>query len=66
MVEYTSWAEYWWDNTPAPFNPHYDPAARARYARVTESIERDGFYDTHSREECAAEWRKRYDADKGE
>lgn len=50
------------DVAPAPFNPLYDPKAKARYAEVTASMERDGFYDSHTREECAAEWRRRYDA----
>lgn len=50
-----------WRNPPAPFNPEYDPAAKGWYAQVTKSMEADGYYDTHTREECRVEWRARYD-----
>jgi hypothetical protein len=50
-------------NPPAPFNPLYDAGAKDRSARVTASMSADAFYDTHSREECKAEWARRYDAD---
>lgn len=53
-----------WQNPPAPFNPLFDPEAKGRYERVTKSMEDDDFYSSHTREECKAEWRKRYDADK--
>lgn len=53
-------------NPPPPFNPLFDPAAKARYAQVTASMEADGFYATHTRAECAAEWQRRYDALKQE
>lgn len=43
-------------------NPAFDPKAAGRYALVTASLEKDGYYDTHTRQECAEEWRKRYDA----
>lgn len=49
---------------PAPFNPQYDPTASRRYQQVTESMERDHYYDTHTREECRVEWRRRYDKEK--
>lgn len=52
---------FWWNNPPSPFNPAYDPKAKARYAKVTTSMESDGFYSNHTRQECAAEWRRRYD-----
>ncbi len=51
-------------NPPAPFNPLYDANAQDRYARVTKSMEDDNYYEGHSREECKAEWARRYDADK--
>ena len=51
---------YHWNHPPAPFNPHYDPGAKARYAEVTASMEADNFYADHSREECKNEWGKRY------
>lgn len=53
-----------WRNPPAPFNPDFDPEAKDRYARVTASMEADDYYATHTREECKAEWAKRYEADK--
>lgn len=53
--------DYWHRNKPAPFNPAFDPKADARRAKVTASMEADGFYSAHTREECAAEWRRRYD-----
>lgn len=49
-------------NPPAPFNPDADPRAEARYREVTASMQNDQFYDHHSREECKAEWARRYDA----
>ncbi|MBS7671751.1 hypothetical protein [Croceicoccus gelatinilyticus] len=55
-----------WNNPPAPFNPLYDPAAKGRYAAVTASMEADNFYAGHTREECKVEWRRRYEALKGE
>jgi hypothetical protein len=48
-------------NLPAPFNKRYDPKAGERYKLVSESMEDDGFYDSHTREECRVEWGKRYD-----
>lgn len=50
-----------WNNPPAPFNPQFDPKAAARSSAAAESMSADGYYDTHTREECAAEWRRRYD-----
>ena len=50
-----------WNNPPPPFNPDYAPNAKQRYADVTHSMEADAFYDTHTREECKIEWRKRYE-----
>lgn len=64
---HTGWLgvmDYWHRNAPAPFNQSYDPGAGARRARVTSSMERDGYYAEHTRAQCAAEWRRRYDADK--
>lgn len=49
---------------PAPFNPAYRKEARQWAAQATASMERDGYYDTHTREQCAAEWRRRYAASK--
>lgn len=43
---------------PPPFNPKYLPAYSELAKRVTEKMERDGYYDSHTREQCAAE-RKR-------
>ena len=49
-------------NPPAPFNPDYDPRAQGWRNQASDSMMQDGFYDNHTREECAAEWRRRYDA----
>ena len=51
-----------WDNPPTPFNPAFDPTAKARSAAVVTGMEFDNFYSTHTREQCAAEYRTRYDA----
>jgi hypothetical protein len=48
-------------NPPLSFNPDFDPKAEGRYAAVTASMEADDFYTGHTREECAAEWKRRYD-----
>ena len=50
-----------WKNPPAPFNPEYDPKAKDRFSMVTKSMEKDCYYDTHTREQCRIEWAKRYD-----
>lgn len=51
-----------WRNPPAPFNPLFDPKAKTRYERVTKSMEEDGYYASHTREECKNEWARRYEA----
>lgn len=58
---YLGGLDYQWKNPPAPFNPLYDPEAKARYAAVTKSMEADDFYANHTREECRLEWRRRYE-----
>jgi hypothetical protein len=50
-----------WKNPPSGFNPDYDPKAKERYAQTSVSMENDGFYSNHTREECRLEWRRRYD-----
>lgn len=45
-------------NKPSPFNPKYLPEYSEIAKRVTEKLERDGYYDSHTREQCAVE-RKR-------
>lgn len=49
------------DAVPPPFNPEYDPKAKGRFERVTKSMEEDGYYQDHTREECKQEWHKRYE-----
>jgi len=44
---------------PPPFNPDFDPRAKGRLEAVCEAMERDGFYDCHTREECAQEVSRR-------
>lgn len=53
-------------NPPGPFNPNYNPNWKEIQKRVTSSMEADGFYDNHTREECSAEYRRRWDEIKSE
>ena len=55
-VEYDSWGI-----VPAPFNSLYDPRAKHIHREAIDSMVSDNFYDNHTREECAAEFRRRYD-----
>lgn len=48
-----------WHPAPAPFNPFYDSLAGKLMQAAAESMEADEFYDTHTRNECAAEIRQR-------
>lgn len=60
---HTGWLgpmDYWHRNAPAAFNPAYRKEARAWAAATSASMEADGYYDRHSRAECAAEWQRRY------
>lgn len=59
---YTGGLDYEHKNPPAPFNPKFDPKAEGRYAAVTASMQADGRYESHSREENSVEWKRRYDA----
>ena len=43
------------------FNPDYNPNWKQIREQTTASMEEDGYYDTHTREECAAEWKRRYE-----
>lgn len=54
--------QHQWNNPPPPFNPVFDPRAKDRYAAVSKSMADDDFYSTHSRAECADEWKRRYNA----
>lgn len=49
------------ENPPAPFNPDHDPRADEWRRLATESMERDGFYNNRTREECKTEWLRRYE-----
>ena len=50
------------EHPPAPFNPDYDSQAATKYAQVVAGLEDDGWYANHTREECKAEWRRRYES----
>ena len=50
-----------WKHPPAPFNPSFDPKAKERFEAVSKSMEADGYYADHTREECKEEWRRRYE-----
>jgi len=67
MKNYTGYLggfDYEHKNPPPPFNPDFDPLAESRYEKVTSSMVDDNYYANHTREECKAEWAKRYDAAK--
>lgn len=64
-ANHTGWLgplDFWHRNKPRPCNPAYDPHATARSATVAASMEADGYYEKHSRAECASEWQRRYAA----
>lgn len=63
---YLGGLDHAWKNPPAPFNSDFDPKAKDRFEAVTDSMERDGYYADHTREECKAEWRRRYEHLKAE
>lgn len=62
MADHRGYFAYHHDNPPPPFNQDADPRAEARYAAVSRSMEADGYYASHTREECREEWGRRYDA----
>ena len=48
------------DHTPPPpFNPDYDPLYLKKLLAVADSMEKDGYYDNHTLEECALEVSRR-------
>lgn len=49
------------NNPPKPFNPQYNSGYAEVANSVTKNMEEDGYYDTHTREECAAERKRRID-----
>ena len=51
--------DYAHEHVPAPFNPHYDPRARQVADQVANEMQDEGFYDCHTRHECAVEFRQR-------
>ena len=48
------------NNPPAPVNPHYNPNAAIASIAVSEEMENEGYYTTHTREECRIEFARRY------
>jgi hypothetical protein len=52
---------YQHENPPPPFNPLYKPYAEKVGHAVAQSMSDEGFYSAHNREECAVEYRRRYD-----
>lgn len=50
------------ENPPPAFNPDYNPNAKSAWGVVIKSMEDDGFYSNHTREECASEFKRRYEA----
>lgn len=49
------------NNPPPPFNPEFNANSVGWFREVAHSMEMEGFYDNHSREECSEEFRRRYD-----
>lgn len=47
--------------TPDARRSEFDPKAKGRSEAVTASMSDDDYYSQHPREECALEWRRRYD-----
>lgn len=43
---------------PAPLNPAYNPAAIIASRQAVTQMEISGFYDSHTREECAEEYKR--------
>jgi hypothetical protein len=54
------WNEWEHNNPPAPFNPEAKSYASEVWSKVAPSMEADGFYDAHTREECSVEFKRRY------
>jgi hypothetical protein len=55
--------DYWKNGPPGlkgAFNPDYKPYAVKVRQIVTDSMDQDDFYSTHTREECKVEWNNRY------
>jgi hypothetical protein len=46
-------------NPPAAFNPAYRACAAPRRDAAVQQMELEGFYETHTRTECAAELARR-------
>ena len=61
-----AWQTYHWQSPPAPFNPAFNPLAKSWGDKAAASMKADGFYDTHTREDCKAEYARRYDLNKAE
>lgn len=63
-VGYVGGLTFWHNYQPTPFNPEYNQRAKLWAKEATSSMEAEGYYANHTREECKVEWRKRYDAAK--
>lgn len=63
MKNYNGWTgpmDFHHKNPPAPFNPEHRPHAKNIWGTIAPSMEADGFYDNHTREECSIEFKRRY------
>lgn len=49
------------ENPPAPFNPSYNPKSQEWSDKASKKMLSQGFYDNHTLEECAKEYRRLYD-----
>lgn len=59
MKDLTKFFEYHHNNPPEPFNKSYNPQAKTISDNVSKEMEAEGYYDTHTREECAIERSRR-------
>ena len=48
-----------WHTAPPAFNPYYDPKHAPLMQSVAAAMDAEGYYDTHTRDECATELRRR-------
>lgn len=48
-----------WHDAPPPFNPCYDPRHGPVMQAAALAMDAEGYYDAHTRDECATELRRR-------
>lgn len=48
-----------WHNAPLPFNAYYDPKYGPLVQATALVMDAEGYYEAHTRDECATELRRR-------